>query len=322
MTCSHLITISPHVNNLDLSQIPVAYLLEWIDATKHLTSVKHAAHSKQAWIKIISRATELTATQIQAAIANVSRETLRKGRIRLDCVAMHAFRLFFASLIAAGVAFNIYLFTDGSPQWRGVELYATSMDLVQKVGGVVSYERRLLPVLRVGAMVQTLRGKCFALLWKIFLVVGPYYQRLRFYCLRVKAIVSDMGTEKGLSWLPDLLPEFCHINRIPLPCNWQRTISLFPRALQSPDWSHMMDTVLKKGLSSLKWFPKFLDRIKAVVKFFREHADDISQDLKKQGLALVGSLIEHIRMPIFAKWRWGTLWAVCDKVKDIYGTVH
>ena len=131
-----------------------------------------------------------------------------------------------------------------------------------------------------------------------------------------------MGTEEGLSWLPDLLPEFCQLNKIPLPVGWERTKALFPRALQAPDWCHIMDIILKHGLASLRWFPRFLERLKALVKFFREHGKDIAHDLKKQGLPAVGNMLENLKLTIFIKRRWGTLFNVTNEINDVYETMH
>ena len=57
----------------------------------------------------------------------VAYDVLRKARIKLDMSMMAAFRNYFSSLNAEDVI--MHLFVDGSPQKRGLELYAASFDI-------------------------------------------------------------------------------------------------------------------------------------------------------------------------------------------------
>ena len=63
----------------------------------------------------------------------VGHEELRKGRARLDMACMVLFRLYWARIAVTHP--YIYILTDGSPQWRGVEMYASSFDLFLDVNG-------------------------------------------------------------------------------------------------------------------------------------------------------------------------------------------
>lgn len=67
------------------------------------------------------------------------------GAPSADCTAMLYFRLLWASMFSdPGVGhLSVYLFTDASPQWRGLELYASTIEMFD--GG--TFLRRLLPMI-------------------------------------------------------------------------------------------------------------------------------------------------------------------------------
>ena len=44
---------------------------------------------------------------------------------------------------------------------------------------------------------------------------------------------------------------------------------LFPRAIEVGGWKHLFDNLIVRGLSSLAWFPGWLDKCKALVSFLR-----------------------------------------------------
>jgi hypothetical protein len=109
-------------------------------------------------------------------------DVLRKARIKLDCVMMAAFREYFATLSVEDIFLHLYI--DGSPQKRGLELYASTFDLCMfEDDGSVSISRRLFPLICIGVGSLGTYGKTFALLWMIFLVAGPSYHRMRRFFL-------------------------------------------------------------------------------------------------------------------------------------------
>ena len=75
--------------------------------------------------------------------------------MKFDILAMHIWGAFFGQLDLELV--DIFLFVDGSPQCRGKELFAASMDVFIRPdafgNGDVEHFRRLLPV------VSTSRGQ-------------------------------------------------------------------------------------------------------------------------------------------------------------------
>lgn len=79
-----------------------------------------------------------------------------------------------------------------------------------------------------------------------------------------------MGVERLFADQEDLLPDFfqllspCfdHGLQPKEDCSW-------PNALVVPGWRHAWDLILQKGLCSLRWFPGWLSKLKAIVGFFR-----------------------------------------------------
>jgi hypothetical protein len=113
-------------------------------------------------------------------------------------------------------------------------------------------------------------SKCIALLWQIFLMVGPLFEDVRRFCCRVRSITTDMGVERQLATMVDCLPDFYRIwLKVKLPASTPVLKRLFPRSLQIGGWKHLWDNVICRGLSSLQWFPKFLANLKHLVSFFR-----------------------------------------------------
>lgn len=114
-------------------------------------------------------------------------------------------------------------------------------------------------------------SKTVALLWQIWLMVGPSFSRVRQFCDRVRSITTDMGVERLIAGQPDCLVEFyeCWLKaRLPADIDRGRKF-LFPRAIEVGGWKHLFDNLIVRGLSSLDWFPGWLDKCKALVSFLR-----------------------------------------------------
>ncbi len=162
---------------------------------------------------------------------------------------------------------DIYIFLDSSPQVRGEELFAASFEL-RDTAGEFPWQRRYFPMLALQSDFMDSVGKGMALVFMIFLMVGPHPDQVIAFCNRVKCIVADMGTERKIARIVDLLPEFYNTM---LGTNWQvpDRIYLFPLCVASPGWMHGWDIVLQRGLRSLSWFPTFIVGLRALVVFSR-----------------------------------------------------
>ena len=117
--------------------------------------------------RIISQRTSLPlALLLSDDAAMVGYATLRKARVRLDGVAMMLWRrLISQTLNVIGDAnCTLCLFADGSPQWRGLELFAASYDFDDGS----SLVRRLLPLTSLERTQLNTLGKTLTLLWQLF----------------------------------------------------------------------------------------------------------------------------------------------------------
>ena len=106
----------------------VGIILEWLHATKSLRRLREAPAAKIAWSSILSRATIHSPQGMYQMAETVSYDVLRRTRVQLDVVAMLLWRKMWATLDLSTV--NIFMYADGSPQWRGKELYAVTMDVI------------------------------------------------------------------------------------------------------------------------------------------------------------------------------------------------
>ena len=77
--------------------------------------------------------------------------------------------------------------------------------------------------------------------------------------------------ERKIPNFPGVLPEFFYLVdpkfRGPEPAcsTW-----LFPRAVEMPGWMHQFDLLIRRGLSSLSFFPGWVDLMKALISFLRQ----------------------------------------------------
>ena len=74
---------------------------------------------------------------------------------------------------------------------------------------------------------------------------------------------------------------------------------------------HMWDGLICFGLCSLAWFSFFLSVLKAVSKFVTDEKRALMAAFAQAGLHGTVALFKSVRVPPFAKWRWGTIWENC-----------
>ena len=124
---------------------------------------------------------------------------------------------------------------------------ASSFDLRFCHGEKYLWQRRLFPLVSVGPMMGTLVGKVMTLLWQVFLIAGPHPNGMRRFLNRIRSITTDLGTERLLAGVRDLLPEFYVWIGAKLVRPIPRRTWLFPRALAAPGWCHINDTLVRRG---------------------------------------------------------------------------
>ena len=124
---------------------PVEIIVDWLRATRKLSDCQEGASAKADWVRVFSRDETERAGLLQAS-TSVRKETLRHGSVRLDCVCMLIWRRLFSQVNLDNLC--LYVYCDASPQRRGQELFATSMDVVDRDSEFT--RRLLLPIICLG----------------------------------------------------------------------------------------------------------------------------------------------------------------------------
>ena len=76
-----------------------------------------------------------------------------------------------------------------------------------------------------------------------------------------------------------------------------------------PGWRHLWDNVIRKGLSSLSFFPRFLELLKSVASFLRDTSNlhELYRRLRAARLPELAAAVLRLRVRGIAEWRWATL---------------
>lgn len=179
-------------------------ILDWVRVSLDLKDFKKAVATTQSFARLFARTGSETAEEMMARLERVSTNTIRLARVRLDCTANLLRRIWFFNLIASGACANFYVFSDGSPDFRGMELFSSVMDVI--ING--EHSRLLLPMVSLARTQLDVIGKTFTLLWQFLLMFGPMPCLLRQVLQRTRAIITDFGTERKIATLVDCLPDF------------------------------------------------------------------------------------------------------------------
>ena len=144
-------------------QLEDSLMIAWLDASSFLKDVRLAGRDAASFSRVFTHSGAISRRLMMQEIRLVCPELLRKGRVRLDCVAMLLFRRVFQSLLDLHGADNKHIFvhSDSSPQWRGVELFASSFDIV--AGN--QYLRRAFPMISLERSRMDAPGKTLIFLW-------------------------------------------------------------------------------------------------------------------------------------------------------------
>ena len=201
-------------------------------------------------------------------------------------------------------------------------MFASSFELWDRHCNIV-WQRRLMPVLSLPREFLDASGKVFALLWQIWLMVGPDPYQVLHFCERVRCIVSDMGTERLIARFVDILPDMFEV-MLNTKTQLRHRPFLLPLCLCSPGWMHGWDIVLRRCLSGMKWFPVWLEGVRSIVSSFRTKllVASLCKRILQAGYEIISSMVSDVSMPSIAEWRWCTLFEACKSLKSVIGTLR
>ena len=81
---------------------------------------------------------------------------------------------------------------------------------------------------------------------------------------------------------------------------------------------------MKRGLCSLQTIPDWLAKLKAVVGFLRDvnNSEVLVKHFKATGMQGLSEMINHLSLPNFASWRWGTLQGCCVELVTVLDSLR
>ena len=92
--------------------------------------------------------------------------------------------------------------------------------------------------------------------------------------------------------------------------------------IPSPGWQHGWDLILLRGLRGLKWFPAWLDGMRALVSFFRAKLmlNSFCAHLERLQFGAIAEMLRGTSIPSIAEWRWSTLFTAYENLSKVLST--
>ena len=197
--------------------------------------------------------------EARSSSSDPSTASLFRGLERLDVVCMLLRRRQFKSWRLNDALRCINIYTDASPV-TGEEFQGIVCDVLKRDGSSV---RITLPTTSLFYGLANAVNKTIAMLWGIFLVVGPVAADLRYFLSKVVAVTTDGGIEIGTILMPDIVDAFLHwVAGNPLASCMGRIPSgtrLFPHALRISGWSHTYGNIAKSIVRKVQQWPDVLE---------------------------------------------------------------
>ena len=120
---------------------------------------------------------------------------------------------------------------------------------------------------------QDALSKAIALLWACWLVAGPDYEDMRYFCDKVRGITTDGGVELGTLDTPDILRAFiAWVDGRPLDeCALlvNHDLRLWPFALRITGWSHALGNLMKTLAAVCIRWPVIIEQLRSLLIFSR-----------------------------------------------------
>ena len=81
---------------------------------------------------------------------------------------------------------------------------------------------------------------------------------------------------------------------------------------------------MTKGSARMRWFPHFLQILKALTYFVRNtnHVATLVDYLNANGMDGLSAMVVKMKIPNFAEWRWTTLASVCKAIRPCFDSLR
>jgi hypothetical protein len=202
---------------------------------------------------------------------NPSSPSLNEARIKLDAVTLQIERRQLQYLLKnkRETLQSAHVYTDASPV-TGNELQGMLLELCFVCGLIQTI---VLPGVMMHYGACAVVDKCVALLWALFLVVGPEFELLNFLVSMITSTTTDMGTELGVGDCPDILHTLLRrITGVPMAMLEGTTDGrsrLLKHSLKIAGWYHHFENLTEYDCNQIDRWPLILNCIRCLCKFFR-----------------------------------------------------
>ena len=154
--------------------------------------------------------------------------------------------------------------------------------------------------------------KIQALVHQTWLDYGGTVEKVREANTRVRQVLTDMGTEAAIADAHDVVAECLDQGHEARALSW-----LYPLALHIGGPQHILDGVLKDGVSGISWWKSWEASAKSMCQWLnlRGHREALQNLLRRRRnlppedvIAWIKALAHGVER--FADWRWSTLGSV------------
>ena len=290
--------------------------------SRHLKDLRQTHEALDDAIECKVGDEELAANIKEKGTQNPHRSSILRSRMKVDatsmCLERRRFQYFFDH---PDEVESMHVWSDASPvpgggsevQGMVLQIMLASSEVLTTIlpGVVLFYER------------YRLIDKVFALLWTLYLVVGPRLAMLRFVCNSIRTFTTDLGTEMNMSSIPDILPAFvAWLNGTSLDDlvdTVDHASRLFPNSATIGGWGHMFGNLMKHAANVVQTWPDIIWNLRQLVTFLR------NDSWRKVIIKRLAPITPEVRTLLksftctFAKWRYETLFVCVRDLLNVAG---
>ena len=241
-------------------------------AVKFGVHLRNVRSSPDALVDAIDCVTEDAAVASALAVPSEQPKptAVYDARQRVDAVSMLLERREMAELYAERETVeSMHLYTDASPV-TGTELQGQILEICLITKIIMTL---ILPGVALHYGHAGIAYKALALLWALYLIVGPCLEILSWVLTSIRSTTTDMGSELGLLCTPNLLPQFlrylCGATIFELKHTVEPYSRLMPRALRLPGWGHLHGRFTYLACNKFPKWPEYLKYMRQLCAFFR-----------------------------------------------------
>jgi hypothetical protein len=204
---------------------------------------------------------------------------------------------------------SLHLTCDSSPI-TGMDIFGAYIDVFYHDG----FRTFTLPGATLAHGYTTALHKALTLVWSLWLIAGPSMQQLETLLARVRSMTTDWGVESFIPSCGNPLQEFAQTMGLRVSEGFRALPNMFAYCVHIGDWNHTIATIVKRSFESVAAWADVLEKLRALVKFFKnsESRNVCMFNLRKLKLTELLPLFKSFGAT-FVRWRYETICqAICD----------